>query len=202
MIRKCKFCKKKRPMKGKQLYCDAKCKKNYENSLRSTPKAEVIRKKPHKDKLPPSPVNRPQGLNELATAYWDKITPTVIARGHLNVLSEDALIELCDLYSRLTDINGMINMGTSQTCAGCGKEIIIPGNRSLLQLDDKWSINDGTQIQTFKESALSDLKRKYSRQFLDYCKQFYLTPLSNRGNFGLEEDGEKTDKKTGKERFF
>jgi hypothetical protein len=42
-----------------------------------------------------------------------------------------------------------------------------------------------------KESALSDLKRKYSQRFLDYCKQFYLTPLSNRGNFGLDEEAEK-----------
>jgi hypothetical protein len=56
-------------------------------------------------------------------------------------------------------------------------------------------VNDGTQTQTFKESALSDLKRKYSKLFLDYQKQFYLTPVSNRGNFGLEENGKTEDAK-------
>jgi hypothetical protein len=66
--------------------------------------------------------------------------------------------------------------------------MVILGNRSLLQLDDKWNVNDGVQTQTFKESALSDLKRKYSNLLLVYCKQFYLTPLSNRGNFGMVED--------------
>ena len=87
----------------------------------------------------------------------------------------------------------MINGGTIQKCDGCGKEVIIPGNRSLLQIDDKWSIKDGIETACFKESALSDLKRKYSRQFLDYSKQFYLTPLSNRGNFGLDNGEEKKD---------
>jgi len=85
----------------------------------------------------------------------------------------------------------MINMGTVQKCDECGAEMKIPGNRSLLQVDDKWSINDGIETKTFKESALSDLKRKYSKQFLDYCKAFYLTPLSNRGNFGLDREEQK-----------
>jgi len=140
-------------------------------------------------------------MNDNAAAYWDKIAPTVIARGHLNVLSEDAFAELCDLHSRLKDINTMINMGVVQKCDGCGQENIIPGNRSLLQLDDKWSVNDGMQTQTFKESALSDLKRKYSKLFLDYQKQFYLTPLSNRGNFGLE-NGDSDEKDNKKDNLF
>ena len=88
----------------------------------------------------------------------------------------------------------MINMGTVQKCSGCGSEIAIPGNRSLLQIDDKWSANDNSETRTFKESALSDLKRKYSKQYLDYCKQFYLTPMSNRGNFGLDNGDDESGK--------
>lgn len=191
MIKQCPGCHKDKEMRSNQKYCCHRCKKNYENSLRGGPSRKEKTKLPLKTKVHSEPVNRPFGLNETAAAYWDKIAPTVMARGHLNILSEDAFAELCDLHSRLKDINTMINMGTVQKCEGCGNEINIPGNRSLLQLDDKWSVNDGVQTQTFKESALSDLKRKYSRQFLDYCKQFYLTPLSNRGNFGLNDEEAK-----------
>lgn len=174
-------------MRSNQKYCSKKCKKTFENSQRSAPKGNANSNKPPGNKPPSIPVNRPQYLNEIAAAYWDKIAPTVMERGHLNILSEDSFAELCDLHSRLMDINMMINMGTVQKCDECGAEIKIPGNRSLLQVDDKWSINDGIETKTFKESALSDLKRKYSKQFLDYCKAFYLTPLSNRGNFGLDQ---------------
>lgn len=189
MIKKCKWCKKEKDMKGKREYCNAKCKKAYENSKRNAPQTKAIG-----SKLKPSadPINRPQDLNEIAGQYWDKVSPILIKRGHLNILSEDAFAELCDLHSRIKDINAMINNGAIQKCEGCGQEIKIPGNRSLLQLDDKWDNKAGTETQSFKESALSDLKRKYSKQFLDYCKSFYLTPLSNRGNFGLDE--EKDDK--------
>jgi phage terminase small subunit len=191
MNKKCPGCNKQKEMRSNQKYCSKKCKKTYENSLRSAPKDKRNGNKSPSVKPPSSPVNCPQGLNEIAAAYWNKIAPTVMERGHLNVLSEDAFAELCDLHSRLSDINTMINMGVIQKCGGCGKEIIIPGNRSLLQLDDKWDNKAGTETQSFKESALSDLKRKYSKQFLDYCKSFYLTPLSNRGNFGLNNEEEK-----------
>jgi phage terminase small subunit len=202
MIVKCKGCPIKFESNGKKKFHSPKCKKNYENSQRSAPKKKEKKQGKVNPQVSLMKIICPQYLNEIAAAYWDKVAPTVIARGHLNVLSEDTFAELCDLYSRLQDINTMINMGTVQKCDGCGAEIKMPGNRSLLQVDDKWSINDGIETKTFKESALSDLKRKYSKQFLDYCKQFYLTPLSNRGNFGIEDETKEDDKKTGKERFF
>jgi phage terminase small subunit len=176
MTNKCKFCKKKFEGSQRKKYCSAKCKKNYENSLRSTPIAKVKKTAKKVFGVPTGiPINRPHGLNNVAAAYWDKIAPTLIHRGHLNVLSEDAFAELCDLYSRLVGINRAID----------------ETNQSLLQLDDKWDNRAGTETQSMKESALSDLKRKYSQRFLDYCKQFYLTPLSNRGDFGLDEEAEK-----------
>jgi len=99
-------------------------------------------------------------------------------RGHLNVLSARAFAELCDLYSRLTDINKSID----------------ETNKTLLQADEMGSN---------RESALSDLKRKYSKLALDYCKQFYLTPAATRGNLGLEEENSSvTEKENGTERFF
>lgn len=200
MARTCLWCKK--PLNGKSNQKrHPKCKKAYENSLRTgridkkkTPSPD--KKKPHsgkgKDNInnPDFTVTKPKNLNPIASAYWDKVAPILMKRGHLNVLSEDAFAELCDLHSRLVDIRTMIDAGTVQECKRCGAEIIFPGNRSLLQIDDKWSVKDG-ETQTFKESALSDLKRKYSQRFLDYCKAFYLTPLSNRGDFGLEDEKEK-----------
>ena len=189
-MRKCPICKKQIIGNAKKIYCSHKCKKAHENLKKVAP---VIKKAKKTLQAPVFPIDRPAGLNEKASAYWDKIAPTVISRGHLNILSEDSFAELCDLHSRLSDINDMINSGTIQKCDGCGKEVVIPGNRSLLQIDDKWSIKDGIETAYFKESALSDLKRKYSRQFLDYSKQFYLTPLSNRGNFGLDNGEEKKD---------
>jgi hypothetical protein len=187
MIKKCPACNKKRDMRSNQKYCNAKCKKAFENSQRSAPEKTVSGNKTSTLKIPSSvKIIRPGHLNEIAAAYWDKIAPTVEARGHLNILSEDAFAELCDLHSRLRDINTMINLGTDQKCSSCGETVNIPGNRSLLQIDDKWSAKDSIETQTFKESALSDLKRKYSKLFLDYQNRFYLIPLANRGNFGLD----------------
>lgn len=187
-MKKCPVCQGEVKGGAKKVYCSHVCKKRAENDKKIKPSHR-------KADIPSAPIIRPMGLNDNAAAYWDKLAPTLIARGHLNIISEDAFAELCDLHSRLSDINAMINMGTVQKCGGCGHEIIIPGNRSLLQIDDKWSANDNSETQCFKESALSDLKRKYSRQFLDYCKAFYLTPLSNRGNFGLsaEKDEDKDE---------
>ena len=208
MIKKCKYCKKEFTGRPNQDYCSKKCRKAKEVLLRRAPKPSAKTpksrgKKPPIGKQPdiPSNITKPDNLNPIASAYWDKIAPVLAKRGHLNILSEDAFAELCDLHSRLVDIRKMIDEGMTIECDQCGAGLTMPGNRSLLQLDDKWSVNDGTQTQTFKESALSDLKRKYSARFLDYCKQFYLTPLSNRGNFGLESDQEQEEEK-GKERFF
>lgn len=171
MLKKCPACNKQREMRSNQKYCNGKCKKTFENSQRSAPGGKVP--KPDKSALnPPSPHNPicPSYLNEVAAEYWEKIAPTVIERGHLNVLSEDAFAELCDLYSRLRDTNRAID----------------ETNRSLLQVDDAWDNKRGIETQSFKESALSKNKRLYSKLFLDYQKQFYLIPFSNRGNFGLD----------------
>ncbi|MEN6384327.1 MAG: hypothetical protein ABFD63_01220 [Smithella sp.] len=179
MLVKCKGCPIKFEEKGNKKFHSPKCKKNYENSLRSAPK-DKTRKVAKSTTKPPSELHSgstpicPDRLNETAAGYWHKISPTVIERGHLNVLSEDAFAELCDLFSRLCDINKAID----------------ETNRSLLQIDDKWDAKNGMETQSFKESALSDIKRKYSKLFLDYQKQFYLIPLSNRGNFGLEDKEE------------
>jgi phage terminase small subunit len=161
-MKRCPICKKEVKGGAKRIYDTHKCKKAAENAKKKKPISKKVA-------IGTIHINRPKGLNEIATDYWDKVAPTVISRGHLNVLSEDAFAELCDIYSRLQDVNGAIN----------------ETNRSLLQIDDKWDNKGGVETQSFKESALSDLKRKYSRLLLDYCKQFYLTPLSNRGDFGL-----------------
>ena len=181
MIRQCKKCNKDFEAKSKQLYCSKGCRKAQEVMLRGSRKSST---------LPQTPlsvnVHKPVGLNRIASKYWHKVAPILIKRGHLNVLSEDAFAELCDIYSRLVEINRVIDKT----------------NRSLLQIVDQWDNKNGIESQQFKESALSDLKRKYSARYLDFCKQFYLTPAANRGNFGLGEEGD--DKKPGddKERFF
>jgi phage terminase small subunit len=179
MIRECKGCGRKFKATGKKLYHSPKCKKDYENSLRSYPD-----NRGESGTLwdPSDTICRPRGLNGTAAEFWDKVAPTVISRGHLNVLSEDAFAELCDLYSRLKDINKAID-------------------GSITQTDDSKPVSDTASLcenkpgSDAKESVLSDLKRKYSKQFLDYCREFYLTPRVNRGNFGLTRDDGKQDKK-------
>ena len=167
-MKKCPICKKEVNGGAKRVYCSHKCKKAAENAKKVRPVSKRVTRETVS-------IDRPNGLNEIASSYWDKLAPTVIARGHLNVLSEDAFAELCDLHSRLKDVNKAID----------------ETNLSLLQIDDKWDNKNCVETQSFKESALSDLKRKYSRLLLDYCKQFYLTPLSNRGDFGLDSGKEK-----------
>lgn len=161
MIKRCLFCHNFFEGNGKRKFCPppARCKKNYENSRRGAPQDDA---KPQV--VAPALLTRPEWLNEVAAAYWDRVAPTVIIRGHLNVLSADAFAELCDLYSRLQKINKEINL-----------EVAL--------------------LNSVKEGTLSELKRKYSRQFLDYCKSFYLTPMSNRGNFGLDELEDRNTKK-------
>lgn len=163
MIKPCLNCLKDFEGPPNKKYCSAKCKKTKENSKRSAPKCNggenqgclsaEIRKPPH--------------LGGYASTYWDKLAPTLIQRGHLNILSEDSFAELCDVAGRLITINKQIN----------------ESNCTLLQEIDGSGVSE--------ESGLSDLKRKYSRLLLDYCKQFYLTPLSVRGNFGLKATEEK-----------
>ena len=184
MNKPCKFCFHNFDGPKNKLYCTPKCKKSFENAQRGAPG----RRKGGIDAALSADIHKPSHLDGYAAAYWDKMAPVLVKRGHLNILSEDPFAELCDLVQRLRDINQMINLGMVQQCKECKAEMVILGNRSLLQLDDKWNVNDGVQTQTFKESALSDLKRKYSNLLLVYCKQFYLTPLSNRGNFGMVED--------------
>lgn len=204
MVKACKWCKKEQEMTGKREFCPGEHCKNAYKYAKRTGKFETGEKGKGVNSEPSQPplIEKPAGMNEIAATYWDKIAPTVIQRCHLNVLSVDSFAELCDIYSRLTDINTMINLGMTHICDKCGQESHIHGNRSLLQVDDKWDNKGGTETQSFKESALSDLKRKYSKLFLDYQKQFYLTPQSNRGNFGLPEEKPKEDKKAGTERFF
>jgi phage terminase small subunit len=176
MIKKCKFCHTEKEMTGKQLFCNPKCKKNFENSQRNGGQKKNTQEKEKYSKSTQSlllPVlNRPETLKGEAAEYWDRVSPILIQRGHLNAISQDIFIELCDLKQRLYDIN----LAITET------------NPSLLRIDDKGDNDNGGKIQVFKESALSDIKRKYSRLLLDYSKQFYLTPLSNRGNFDIPED--------------
>jgi phage terminase small subunit len=168
MIKPCKFCFNNFNGPKNKLYCSKKCKKSYENAQRGAPG----KRRGRIDASLSADIKKPSYLDGYAAAYWDKVAPVLVKRGHLNILSEDAFAELCDCAMRLRDINAAIN----------------ETNRSLLQIDDKWDNKAGVESQSFKESALSDIKRKYSNLLLVYCKQFYLTPLSNRGNFGMVED--------------
>jgi phage terminase small subunit len=170
MIKPCKFCHNNFQGPANKLYCKSKCKKSFENSLRA---ASGKQKKGVQSTALSANIKKPPQLDGYAAAFWDKTAPVLITRGHLNILSEDAFAELCDLVNRLRDINIAINAS----------------DRSLLQSGDKHETEAGAETQPFKESALSDIKRKYSNLLLVYCKQFYLTPLSNRGNFGMPEEG-------------
>jgi P27 family predicted phage terminase small subunit len=191
MIKQCKVCGKQFMGKSTKHYCSPKCRKDAEVSLRRAPKPSkkpvrtAKRKSAATSPEPSEGITRPDYLDEIASSFWDKLAPVLIKRGHLNILSEDAFAEGCDIYSQLRKVN----MALKETGFG------------LLQIDDKWDNREGTETRSFKESALSDLKRKYTAKFLDFCKAFYLTPASNRGNFGLEED-EDEPKELGKERFF
>lgn len=159
MIKACKWCGKEQEMRGRREFCPGeRCKNAYKYAKRT---GKLEGGKRVNISIPSPPVKRPQGLNKVAAAYWDKVAPTVIARGHLNVLSEAAFAELCILHSKLIACN--------------------------IQIDKK------------SDADLLRDKLKYSKQFLDYCRAFYLTPLSNRGDFGLPEDKPKEDEN---ERFF
>jgi len=119
----------------------------------------------------------PADLNDTAKVYWKKIAPYLIETKQLHVLSEDTFKELCDIYSRLNDINHAID----------------ETNRSLLQIDDKWDNKNAVETKSFRESALSDIKRKYSKQFLEYSKQFHLTPESMKGFYNFDKEDDKDE---------
>lgn len=183
MIKDCKNCGRKFSGNGKRRYCSARCKKNYENSLRSAPD---MRGEQGTLWSPSEMICRPARLNGTAAEFWDKVAPTVISRGHLNVLSEDNFAELCDLHSRLIDINRELDE-SSVKAGGNGDTKPVSCAAGLY----KYVAGKGT-----RESALSELKRQYSKQLLEYCKEFYLTPKANRGNYQMSDgDGkqEQTD---------
>jgi hypothetical protein len=174
MIKKCLWCQNFFQGNSKKQYCSPRCKKNFENEKSRNSKNQIC---PSPNFVIPSiQICKPQWLNGVGAAYWDLVAPTVIARGHLNVLSEAAFAELCDLYARLVDINDMIEARRVSGKSDCGDK----NTNSLLE-------KGGSKIDNLKESVLSDLKRKYSTLYLNYCKQFYLTPITNRGKFGLNE---------------
>lgn len=184
MIKDCKYCGRKFSGNGKRKYCSPRCKKQYENSLRSAPD---LRGDQGTLWEPSDMVCRPARLNGTAAEFWDKVAPTVISRGHLNVLSEDTFAELCDLHSRLIDINRAIDAAGVQS----------GGNGEGKPVDCAAGLYKFVPGRGTKESALSELKRQYSKQLLEYHKEFYLTPKANRGNYQLSEtDGkqEQTDK--------
>ena len=202
MIKKCPICKKDFEGNAKKKYCGKKCKKTFENSQRSAPKENKKSGDKKKNALPSIPVDRPRGISEQSGVYWDELAPVLLKREHLNILSKRILEIYCVLQSKIDDILKMIDVGTIEECSECGAVKTIHGNRSLLQVDDKWDNKQGTESQSFKESPYSMLLRQYTARSLDYAKQLYLTPLSNRGNFGLEEDEPEENPKTSKERFF
>lgn len=202
MIKKCKGCPIEFDGPPNKKFHDPKCKKNYENSQRSAPKSKERNGDNPIYKPPSIPVDRPQTISNEAGIFWDELAPVLLKRGHLNILSKRILEIYCVLQAKIDDILKMIDIGTMDECVECGAKRIIPGNRSLLQLDDKWNNSTNTESQSFKESPYSMLLRQYTARSLDYAKQLYLTPLSNRGSFGLDEEPKEDSKKDGKDRFF
>ena len=183
MIKACKYCGRKFNGTPKKKYCSPRCKKNFENSLRSAPE---LRNDTGTLWDPSETICRPPGLNSTAAEFWEKVAPTVITRGHLNVLSEDAFAELCDLYSRLREINGAIDQA-KRSAVAMAESASPSGEGGPMPAAEAAGLCEMKPGSDSRESALSDLKRKYSKQFLDYCREFYLTPRVNRGNFGLSE---------------
>ena len=184
MIKNCKNCGRKFDGNGKRKYCSPRCKKNYENSLRSAPD---IRGEQGSLWTPSEMISRPARLSGTAAEFWDKVAPTVISRGHLNVLCEDTFAELCDLHSRLLDINQAIDDEAVKSQVGSTTKPV-----SCVSGLFKFVSGKGT-----RESVLSELKRQYSKQLLEYCKEFYLTPKANRGNYQLNESDGKQEQTDG-----
>ena len=163
MIKECKFCGIKFQSNGRRKYHSAKCKKDYENSLRSAPE---LRGEQGALWTPSEMICKPARLKGRSADIWDTLGPTLISRGHLNVLSADIFAEYCHVTALLEDINAEIS------------------NAAELH---KYVHGRGT-----RESVFSELKRQYSKQQLDLARELYLTPKSNRGNYQLNEgDGKQ-----------
>jgi hypothetical protein len=179
MIKPCKYkpCSKNFPGRPNKLFCSPKCKKLHEISLRNKPKTK--RKRGGSPPLADE-IKKPPLLDGYASVFWDKTAPILIKRGHLNILSEDAFAELCDLVARLRGINTAID--------AAGRSLLQGGEKAEENADAKPEGGAAVEIGALKESALSDLKRKYSNLLLVYCKQFYLTPAANRGDFAMPEE--------------
>lgn len=170
MKKRCKYCKKWFEGSPRKKYCSPKCKKNYENSLRSVYGRKQNTAAPGKDVLPSKEINRPKWLNDVAATCWDRIAPVLIKRGHLNILSENAFAELCDLYSTLKSINKTLHdeeKGTTFIRTPVGEQ----GYMSF------W-LSTSAKRDIPPQSVFSNLKRNYLKLFLLYCKEFYLTSLS------------------------
>jgi phage terminase small subunit len=186
MIKPCKYkpCSKNFEGRPNKLFCSPKCKKLHEISLRGKPEKK---KRRGSAVMLTGDIKKPPLLDGYASVFWDKTAPVLIARGHLNILSEDAFAELCDLVARLRDINAAVNESGRSLLQGGEKASEKTENKADAKPEERADV----EIGVLKESALSDLKRKYSNLLLVYCKQFYLTPLSNRGNFDIPEGKEK-----------
>lgn len=186
MIKDCRYCGRKFSGNGKRKYCSPRCKKNFENSLRRSPE---LKGEQGTFWDPSETICRPTRLNDVAAAFWDKLSPTLLSMGLLNVLSEDTFAELCDLYSRLIDINRAIDKARIPATE---KPDISAG-------DGGGGLYESSAGGCVKESSLSDLKRKYSKQFLEYCKEFNLMPRGNPANF---KTGSGNGKEERKDRIF
>jgi hypothetical protein len=190
MIKPCKYkpCSKNFQGRPNKLFCSSKCKKLHEISLRGKPGKK---KRQSGSEALTDGIKKPPLLDGYASVFWDKTAPVVIARGHLNILSEDAFAELCDLVARLRDINIAINESGRSLLQGGERPNEKPGDKSEDKADRKPEEKSDAEMGAMKESAISDLKRKYSNLLLVYCKQFYLTPAANRGDFDMPEEKDK-----------
>ena len=168
----CNWCHKNFMGRPNRKYCSSKCKKSKEISSRRAPG------KRKKGISVGADIDKPQQLDGYASAFWEKTAPMLIKRGLLNVLTADSFAELCDVAARLRDINIQINES--------GRSLLEPVEKS----DDKRRDKAGSQKGAINESALSNLKRKYSNLLLIYCKNFLMTPLSNHGSFGVPDEQE------------
>lgn len=170
MIKKCKHCKKEfTARRPNQDYCSPKCRKAQEVLLR-----RVTTKSPWKTSKPgniTSNITKPDTLNPVASACWDYAAPILIERGHLNVLSEDIFAELCDLYSKLKSINKILHDERAPA------KVDTLGGQGYM----KFWLSTSTKRDIPPQSPFSNLKRKYLKLFLLYCKEFYLTSLSVEG---------------------
>lgn len=116
----------------------------------------------------------PRGMNHGARRHWEKWAPHCVAAKTLNPITEEAFGHMCDIMSRLEAIRRALD------------EV----NASMLQ-ERNMVDSAGREVNECKESAYSMMYRQYSKLFLDYAKQFHLTPSSSRGVFNFDSDGDE-----------